>query len=92
LLLLLFFFFFLFRKKKKKKVEAVAAPLLAFSRFLKERNDGRTDGRTAKEEEANTKIKKENARVREREFLCACARAGGVCGRALSSVVLLVVP
>ena len=85
----------MFRKKKKKKVEAVAAPLLAFSRFLKERNDGRTDGRTAKEEEANTKIKKENARVREREsFLCvcACARAGGVCERALSSVVLLVVP
>ena len=66
----------MFRKKKKKKVEAVAAPLLAFSRFLKERNDGRTDERTAKEEEANTKIKKENARVREREFFL-CARARG---------------
>jgi len=87
----------LFRKKKKKKVEAVAAPLLAFSRFLKERNDGRTDGRTAKEEEANTTKSKKKMRARERErervfFVCACARAGGVWERALRSVVLLVVP
>ena len=77
--MLLFFFFFLFRKKKKKKVEAVAAPLLAFSRFLKERNDGRTDGRTAKEEEANTTKSKKKTRERERESFFVCVRALGRC-------------